>query len=122
MYLFYLQDAAKVLTYKLLKKFNVFQYNDTGMIPNHQGSMSELISTQRASPPSSYNSKSSLSRHPSPPRLSLPFHSPDKFALPTASESLLKNISQTISRITHGPPSPNSSGDVESQQRFKKGI
>jgi hypothetical protein len=29
------QDAAKVYTYKLLKKYNIFQYNDTGMVPNH---------------------------------------------------------------------------------------
>ena len=30
-----LQDAAKVYTYKFLIAFNLFQYNDTGMIPNH---------------------------------------------------------------------------------------
>jgi hypothetical protein len=28
-----IQDAAKVLTYKILKKYDVFQYNDTGMLP-----------------------------------------------------------------------------------------
>lgn len=30
-----LQDAAKVYTYKFLKAYNIFHYNDTGMVPNH---------------------------------------------------------------------------------------
>lgn len=35
----FVQDAAKVYTYKLLKKYNVFGYNDTGMIdPSHPSS------------------------------------------------------------------------------------
>lgn len=29
-----LQDAAKVYTYRLLKHFNTFGYNDTGMVPD----------------------------------------------------------------------------------------
>jgi hypothetical protein len=31
----FFQDAAKVYTYRLLKRYNIFQYNDTGMVPNH---------------------------------------------------------------------------------------
>jgi H+-transporting ATPase len=28
-----IQDAAKVFTYRILKKYDIFQYNDTGMLP-----------------------------------------------------------------------------------------
>jgi len=42
-----IQDAAKVYTYKFLKHFNVFQYNDTGMVPNHP-SHQMLLDAQHA--------------------------------------------------------------------------
>ena len=34
----------KVYTYKFLVAFNVFQYNDTGMVPNHWASRSSSSS------------------------------------------------------------------------------
>ena len=37
------QDAAKVYTYKLLKMYNVFSYNDTGMVPNHPNHPDQII-------------------------------------------------------------------------------
>lgn len=30
-----LQDAAKVFTFYILKRYNIFGYNDTGMIDSH---------------------------------------------------------------------------------------
>ena len=43
--IYFYQDAAKVFTFKLIKKTNLFQYNDTGMVPNHSHpSMDDLQS------------------------------------------------------------------------------
>eukprot|EP01034_Spumella_vulgaris_P021561 gene21561-27599_t len=40
----FIQDAAKVYTYRLLKAFNIFGYNDSGMVPNHPNHLINAIS------------------------------------------------------------------------------
>jgi H+-transporting ATPase len=50
-----IQDAAKVYTFKVLKKYDVFQYNDTGMLPTFGTSASfyDLATLGGISPSSS---------------------------------------------------------------------
>lgn len=47
-------------TYRLLKRYNVFGYNDSGMVPNHPNYLHQL----------SLSSNSGLSAHPSEHRMS----------------------------------------------------
>jgi hypothetical protein len=41
----FVQDAAKVYTYRLLKAFNIFGYNDSGMVPNHPNHLINAMSS-----------------------------------------------------------------------------
>lgn len=68
-----MQDAAKVYTYKLLKKYNIFQYNDTGMVPNHPNH--QLLLDDKLDHRNGYSvSKEDPFHHHSSPRNRSPRH------------------------------------------------